>query len=197
MIMFNPKMSLLESIRTCPRSPFAFGVYTSGISFYMMRQMLVVPDVFSEHKPCSSCVLSKNVAIALSTGLVLPLLTTPYLCHYILLQRQEIRKLPSVTNYLDFLALSWEGSKAARSLLIKLIPFQALVAAVSTYSVLWGRDRIFGTLDADPDFAKELLLNVQLKPSLKQRMLDYLHGIPFFDEITGKPTPESDRVRVN
>ncbi|KAK6060553.1 hypothetical protein COOONC_01789, partial [Cooperia oncophora] len=114
-----------------------------------------------------------------------------------LLQRQEIRKLPSVTNYLDFLALSWEGSKAARSLLIKLIPFQALVAAVSTYSVLWGRDRIFGTLDADPDFAKELLLNVQLKPSLKQRMLDYLHGIPFFDEITGKPTPESDRVRVN
>ncbi|KAK6060552.1 hypothetical protein COOONC_01788, partial [Cooperia oncophora] len=81
--MFNPKMSLLESIRTCPRSPFAFGVYTSGISFYMMRQhAAVVPDVFSEHKPCSSCVLSKNVAIALSTGLVLPLLTTPYLCHY-------------------------------------------------------------------------------------------------------------------
>ncbi|PIO53109.1 hypothetical protein TELCIR_25571 [Teladorsagia circumcincta] len=72
-----------------------------------------------------------------------------------------------------------------------------LVAAAATYSVLWGRERVFGTLDADPDFAKELLLEVQLKPTLKQRALDFLQGVPYYNEITGNLKPESDRVRVD
>lgn len=164
-----------------------------------------------------------------------------------MLQRQS-KKFPAVTNYLDFLALSWEGKhhhiaksfpkpawigfaggRTARSMLIKLIPFQVAVAAISTYALLWGRDRwflkslflehhskpediasssrlpcpeffhfrIFDTLDADPDFAREVLIEVQSKPSLKQRMLDFLHGIPILGDITGNASPESERVRVN
>ncbi|KAK6021721.1 hypothetical protein OSTOST_12601 [Ostertagia ostertagi] len=38
MVLFNPKMSLLDAIRQCPRSPFVFGVYTSGLTYYMLRQ---------------------------------------------------------------------------------------------------------------------------------------------------------------
>lgn len=196
MVLFNPKLSFLESIRQCPKSPFVFGVYTSGVAYYMMRQMLVVPEVFTEKRPCGSCVLTRNVAIALGTGIALPLLSTPYLCYYVMLQRQS-KKFPAVTNYLDFLALSWEGGRTARSMLIKLIPFQVAVAAISTYALLWGRDRIFDTLDADPDFAREVLIEVQSKPSLKQRMLDFLHGIPILGDITGNASPESERVRVN
>ncbi|VDL86272.1 unnamed protein product [Nippostrongylus brasiliensis] len=212
MVLFNPKMSLLDSIRQCPKSPFVFGVYTSGIGYYMLRQILVVPEVLTERKPCSSCVLTRNVAIALGTGIALPMVSTPYLCYYITLNR-ESTKYPPVSNYLDFLALSWEGTpcgRAARSLLLKLIPFQAAVAAISTYCFLWGRDRIFkskigniyrcrvfDTLDADPDFAREVLVKAQMKVSLKQRMLDFLHGVPLFNGIVGKPTPESDRVRIN
>uniref|UniRef100_A0A7I4YG60 Sideroflexin-4 n=1 Tax=Haemonchus contortus TaxID=6289 RepID=A0A7I4YG60_HAECO len=196
MVMFNPKMSFLEAVRQCPRSPFVFGVYTSGIAYYMMRQVFIVPEVFTE-RPCSSCVLSKSVAIALGTGVAVPLLTTPYLCHYININRQPKEKFPSVSNYIEFLTLCWEGSRAARSLLIKLIPFQALVAAVSTYSVLWGRERVFGTLDADPEFAKDLLLKVQLKVTLKQRVMDYLHGSSLYNVITGNPTPEKDHVQLD
>ncbi|VDL84611.1 unnamed protein product [Nippostrongylus brasiliensis] len=196
MVLFNPKMSLLDSIRQCPKSPFVFGVYTSGIGYYMLRQILVVPEVLTERKPCSSCVLTRNVAIALGTGIALPMVSTPYLCYYITLNR-ESTKYPPVSNYLDFLALSWEGGRAARSLLLKLIPFQAAVAAISTYCFLWGRDRVFDTLDADPDFAREVLVKAQMKVSLKQRLLDFLHGVPLFNDIVGKPTPESDRVRIN
>ncbi|VDO28394.1 unnamed protein product, partial [Heligmosomoides polygyrus] len=172
---------------------------------FNLFQMLVVPEVFTEKRPCSSCVLTRNVAIALGTGIALPLLSTPYLCYYVvpnrlntlqMLQRQS-KKFPAVTNYLDFLALSWEGGRTARSMLIKLIPFQVAVAAISTYALLWGRDRIFDTLDADPDFAREVLIEVQSKPSLKQRMLDFLHGIPILGDITGNASPESERVRVN
>ncbi|KIH51493.1 hypothetical protein ANCDUO_18421 [Ancylostoma duodenale] len=97
MVMFNPKMSFIESIRQCPKSPFVFGVYSSGIAYYVLRQLL---------------------------------------------QRQN-QKFPPVKNYLDFLALSWEGSRAVWPSLIKLIPFQFAVAAFSTYALLWGRDRYF------------------------------------------------------
>lgn len=50
---------------------------------FNLFQMLVVPEVFTEKRPCSSCVLTRNVAIALGTGIALPLLSTPYLCYYV------------------------------------------------------------------------------------------------------------------
>ncbi|KAK6745579.1 hypothetical protein RB195_011980 [Necator americanus] len=196
MVNFNPKMSFFEAIKQCPKSPFIFGVYSSGIAYYVLRQVFLVPDVFNEKKPCSSCMLSRSVLISLSSGIFLPMLASPYLCYYILLQRQD-RKFPPVKNYLDFLALSWEGSRIARPLLLKLIPFQAVVAALSTYFLLWGRDRMFGTLDADPDFARELLVSIQLKPSFKTRFMDFLRSVPYCSDIVGKPAPETERVRVN
>ncbi|EYC16429.1 hypothetical protein Y032_0033g2654 [Ancylostoma ceylanicum] len=196
MVVFNPKMSFLEAIRQCPKSPFVFGVYSSGIAYYVLRQIFVMPDIFNEKKPCGSCMLTRSTLIAFSSGLLLPMMATPYLCYYILLQRQN-QKFPPVGNYLDFLALNWEGSRAVWPSLMKLIPFQFAVAALSTYSLLWGRDRMFNTLDADPDFARELLVSVQLKPSLKTRVMDFLRSIPYCSDIIGKPAPETERVRVN
>ncbi|KAK5985084.1 hypothetical protein GCK32_006094, partial [Trichostrongylus colubriformis] len=83
MVMFNAKMPFLEAIRECPKSPFVFGVYSSGIAYYALRQILVAPDILTEKKPCSSCVLTTSVLIALGTGVLVPLMSTPYLCHYI------------------------------------------------------------------------------------------------------------------
>ncbi|KHJ77116.1 hypothetical protein OESDEN_23264 [Oesophagostomum dentatum] len=137
--------------------------------------------------------LARSSLIALASGIVLPMLATPYLCYYIMLQRQD-QKFPPVRTYLDFLALSWEGSRVARPLQFKLIPFQVAVAAISTYFLLWGRDRMFDTLDADPDFARDLLVSVQLKPTLKTRVLDFLRSVPYASDFIGKPPPETERV---
>ncbi|VDM64631.1 unnamed protein product [Angiostrongylus costaricensis] len=164
MVAFNPKMAFLESIRTCPKSPFVFGVYSSGVVFYALRQILVTPHVFNENRPCSSCMLSGSVLISLASGIALPFFTTPYLCYYILLQRDSNR-YPVVKNYIDFLTLSWTGM-------------------------------IFNTLDSDPDFARELLISIQLKPTFKQRIMDFLRTVPYFSDVIGKPGPETERLRV-
>ncbi|CAJ0596812.1 unnamed protein product [Cylicocyclus nassatus] len=153
MVMFNPKMSFLEAIRQCPKSPFVFGVYSSGIAYYVMRQVYIMPHIFNENKPCSSCMLSRSVLISLVSGIILPMIATPYLCHYILLQKEK-QKFPPVKTYLDFLALSTEGSRVARPLMAKLIPFQAALAAASTYALLWGRKS-----SRDPQWWKTTLLS--------------------------------------
>ncbi|KJH43216.1 hypothetical protein DICVIV_10776 [Dictyocaulus viviparus] len=195
MMVFNPKMTVLESIRKCPLAPFVFGVYSSGVIFYALKQVLITPYLFNENVPCSSCILSRNIILSLASGIVMPLLTTPYLCYYIILQGKS-SKYPLVKNYIDFLALSWEGSRAARSVLLKCIPLQAIVAAISTYTVLWGRERVLDTLDADPDFARELLISVQLKPTIKQRFVDFLSRVPYCSDIIGKPAPETEQLQV-
>ncbi|KAJ1366562.1 hypothetical protein KIN20_027249 [Parelaphostrongylus tenuis] len=195
MVAFNPKMPFLEAVRTCPKSPFMFAVYSSGMAFYALRQILVTPYIFNENKPCSSCMLSRSVVISLISGIAMPILTTPYLCYYIMIQRDP-SKYPIVKNYIDFLTLSWTGNSSARSVLLKLIPLQAAITAISTYALLWGRERIFSTLDSDPDFARELLISIQLKPTIKQRITDYLRSIPYFSDVVGKPEPETERLRV-
>uniref|UniRef100_A0A158P7N7 7TM_GPCR_Srx domain-containing protein n=1 Tax=Angiostrongylus cantonensis TaxID=6313 RepID=A0A158P7N7_ANGCA len=145
MVAFNPKMGFFESIRTCPKSPFVFGVYSSAVLFYGLRQILITPYVFNENRPCSSCMLSRSILISLASGIALPFFTTPYLCHYI----------------------------------VKLKCF-----------------RIFNTLDSDPDFARELLISIQLKPTFKQRIMDFLRTVPYFSDVVGKPGPETERLRV-
>uniref|UniRef100_A0A1I7WSI8 Mitochondrial pyruvate carrier n=1 Tax=Heterorhabditis bacteriophora TaxID=37862 RepID=A0A1I7WSI8_HETBA len=39
MVMFNPKMSFLESVKKCPKSPLIFGIYSSGLTYYVTQQV--------------------------------------------------------------------------------------------------------------------------------------------------------------
>lgn len=39
MVLMSPKMSFLEAIKKAPKSPFVFGVYTSGITYYVLQQV--------------------------------------------------------------------------------------------------------------------------------------------------------------
>ncbi|CAI4233053.1 unnamed protein product [Auanema sp. JU1783] len=193
MILYNSKVPFLEAVQKCPKAPFIFGVYTSGVTYFVLKQVTVMKTVYRESNPCASCLLSQSMAISLFTGIVMPMVATPYLCYYVLMQRKN-EKFPPIKNMLDFLMLSIEGSKAARPLLLRLIPLQFIVTAVSTYAMLWGRERVFNTMDADPDLAKELLVTVQSKPSFKERFTNFLRSIPFLSDAMPAEAPEQERV---
>lgn len=55
---------------------------------------------------------------------------------------RKTEKYPRVRSYIDFLTLSWEGSRATWKVLPQLTAFQVLVAAVGSYFTLWGRNRL-------------------------------------------------------
>ena len=51
---------------------------------------------------------------------------------------------------------------------------------------------MFGTMDADPDLAKELLLEVQTKASTKEKVVDYLKKIPLLGGVVAPQAPEKE-----
>ncbi|CAD6186518.1 unnamed protein product [Caenorhabditis auriculariae] len=171
-------------------SPFVFAVYSSGLTYYVMYQMMVTPQVFNETRPCASCLLTNSVAIGLLTGVALPMLSTPYLAHYVQMQREGAgSRLPEVKNALEFLTLGWEGTRSTRGLLLKVVPLQVLIASASAYSLLWGRERIFQTIDSDPEMAKEIFLKAQLQTSFKHKVVEYLRKLPIFGGLV-EDSPE-------
>ncbi|CCD65433.1 DUF1691 domain-containing protein [Caenorhabditis elegans] len=123
MFLYDAKAKFFESIRKCPKSPFVFGVYSSGVTYFMLHQVLVTPKVYNELTPCPSCLVINSIAIGLLTGIALPMLATPYLAHYVLINREantggSSRAMPVVNNLLEFLTLGWEGISNAPNPLV-------------------------------------------------------------------------------
>lgn len=76
-------MKVLESIRSCPKSPVFLGAYTSGITALVLNQYLIFKPVLErEEAPCSSCVLTKSVMVSVLSGVLFPVVATPYLCYH-------------------------------------------------------------------------------------------------------------------
>ncbi|CAJ0941957.1 unnamed protein product, partial [Mesorhabditis belari] len=195
MILYEPKAKFFDVIRRTPKSPLVFGVYSSGVAFYMLHMSFITPKIFTEDDPCSSCTLSKGVLISLATGIALPLLSTPYIAYYVLLQREPKMKYPLITKSQEMLAIAFTGNKAARSLLPVLVPFQVAVAAISAYVLLWGRNRIFSTMDADPDLAKEVMTAAQVMEGPKEKIMKWLHNAPLLSGFVAEPAPENEKLR--
>ena len=64
------------------------------------------------------------------------------------------------------------------------------VKSLKLYNALISR--VFGTMDADPDMAKELILQAQGISSFKDKVFDYLRNIPFFGSIVPTPPEKED-----
>ncbi|CCD65435.1 uncharacterized protein CELE_F55A12.2 [Caenorhabditis elegans] len=198
MFLYDAKAKFFESIRKCPKSPFVFGVYSSGVTYFMLHQVLVTPKVYNELTPCPSCLVINSIAIGLLTGIALPMLATPYLAHYVLINREantggSSRAMPVVNNLLEFLTLGWEGSKPARPVIAMCAAIQMIVSFGSMYAMLWGRERMFNTLELDSDLARRLVAEAQTSSSLKQKILDFLRKIPLVNGAIPE-APENERV---
>ncbi|VDK43610.1 unnamed protein product [Anisakis simplex] len=182
MFLLKADTPFLDGVRQCPKSPLFFGVYTSGVILYIFHQMFIFNEIYKENRPCSSCILSQSIFNSLLSGIAVPMFTLPYLSYYVLLNRKT-EKYPRIRSYIDFLALSWEGSRAVWRILPHLMAFQVLVAAVGSYCTLWGRNKIFDSMDADPDLVRETMIRAQDKLPLKERFERFIMRIPIFGRL--------------
>uniref|UniRef100_A0A8R1DXS6 Uncharacterized protein n=1 Tax=Caenorhabditis japonica TaxID=281687 RepID=A0A8R1DXS6_CAEJA len=160
--------------------------------------MLITPKVYNELTPCPPCLIINTIAIGLTTGVALPMLATPYLAHYVLINQEAAgsaakNRLPVVNNVLEFSALGWEGSKPARPVIAMCAAIQMLVSFGAMYAVLWGRERMFSTLELDAELARRLVAEAQTSSSLKQKILDFLRKIPLINGVVPE-SPENERV---
>ncbi|EGT32850.1 hypothetical protein CAEBREN_28775 [Caenorhabditis brenneri] len=164
---------------------------------WVVPTMLVTPKIYNELTPCPSCLVINSIAIGLTTGIALPMLATPYLAHYVLINKETIaggtKSLPVVNNLLEFLTLGWEGSKPARPVVGACAAIQMVVSFGAMYAMLWGRERMFNTLELDSDLARKLVAEAQTSSSLKQKILDFLRRIPLVNGAIPE-APENERV---
>lgn len=97
---------------------------------------------------------------------------------------------------MSYLITIVQGAKAIRSILPQLMAVQVMAAAVSSYLLIWARNRIFDTMDADPDFVKTLLLTSQETPTRKERALNWMRKyFPFLKSGHDlSPSPETQPI---
>ncbi|GMT31897.1 hypothetical protein PFISCL1PPCAC_23194, partial [Pristionchus fissidentatus] len=195
MVLYNAKTPFLEAVKKAPKAPFVFGIYSSGVTFFVMHQIFISPSIFGEARPCSSCLMSTAAAVALTSGVAVPMLSTPYLAYYILLQRST-DKFPPMKSMMDVMTLCWEGSRAARPLLPAVVAFQVAVATAATYAALWGRSRLFDTLDSDVELARDLMVGAQSQMGMKEKVLDWIAKVPLLGGVVKETPPEQERIKV-
>ncbi|TKR82925.1 hypothetical protein L596_016594 [Steinernema carpocapsae] len=182
--LMNNRIGYFDSIKQCPRSPFIFGCYTAGISYYVLHQSYIMKKLYAEERPCTSCILTQNVFNGLLAGVAIPMLTLPYLAYYVLLQRKG-DKYPKLTTYIDFLTLSWEGCKSILPYVVALVALHVAIGAVGAYSMVWGRNRIFDTLDVDQDASTRALRAAAEATSFKKKVELFLKKFPFYGRLVG------------
>ncbi|GMT05415.1 hypothetical protein PENTCL1PPCAC_27589 [Pristionchus entomophagus] len=195
MVLFNARTSFFEAVKKAPKAPLVFGIYSSGVTFFVMHQVFISSALFGEDRPCSSCLLSTSATVAITSGVAVPMLSTPYLCHYIQ-NGYNAKHFPPLKNMIEVLTLCWEGSRAVRPLVPALIALQVAVAAASTYAALWGRSRLFDTLDSDAELARDLMIGAQSKLGMKEKLTNWLANVPFFGGVIRETPPEQERLQV-
>ncbi|KAH7730914.1 Protein F55A12.2 c [Aphelenchoides avenae] len=176
----NKRLSFREVFRSTPRSSLFFAGYAGLLSCFGLSQMLVQNRLIAEEKPCDSCILTRNIIIALSSGIIVPCVSLPYLAHYNL--TKDNPRMPQVTNMVHLFTLSFEGSRSMWPHFKWLIPLQIAVATVATYFTLWGRSRIFDTMDADPDFVREAVRKANESESWKAIAEGVLSNVPLIGQ---------------
>ncbi|MFH4977320.1 hypothetical protein AB6A40_004029 [Gnathostoma spinigerum] len=182
MFLFKADTPFLEAVRQCPKSPLVFGIYTSGILYYVFQQEFVYNILYREDRPKNSSVLSRYILSSLVSGIVLPVLSTPYISYYVMLN-QRTERYPQANGLIEFLCLCWESSKSVIRILPRLMALQLGASVIGTYCVLWGRNRIFDSMDADPDLVRDTMILAQSSTSLKYKLEQLFKRVPFIGRV--------------
>uniref|UniRef100_A0A914R154 Uncharacterized protein n=1 Tax=Parascaris equorum TaxID=6256 RepID=A0A914R154_PAREQ len=139
MFLLHADTPYFDGIRQCPKSPLFFGIYTSVEVF---RRLLLTNLFFSAvlyifyFYLFLAKVIDQMIDLQISESRP-PSCHRLHFFHFLTFKNSY----PQVRSYIDFLTLSWEGSRATWKVLPQLVTFQVLVAAVGSYFTLWGRNR--------------------------------------------------------
>uniref|UniRef100_A0A914YGK2 Uncharacterized protein n=1 Tax=Panagrolaimus superbus TaxID=310955 RepID=A0A914YGK2_9BILA len=184
--LYNPKISFLQSIRRCPKSPWVFAIYTTGITYFAFYNLFFEKTILGEDEPCTSCTLSRLSTLLIGAGVLFPAVTTPALSHYMHVRHNP--GVPVTKNLLEFVTMLFVTSKSTWSLLPKLAVCQLIVASVSTYSLLWGRSRIFNTVAIDPDILTETVISAEKEKTVKEKLNSIFSKVSFLRSFLDDPT---------
>jgi len=153
-LLSNSKASLMESFKKCSKIPIAFGVYMFGVPTFAFANMMVYkPLILNEDPPNPMQVYRRMLAFSVGFGVVVPLLALPHLVYQIKIRTEP--KVYQAKNFVDSFVLSYEFSRSIWRKIPHLLAVQVAVGALCAYSMLWARERIFNTMDADPELIRD------------------------------------------
>uniref|UniRef100_A0A0N4ZP87 Uncharacterized protein n=1 Tax=Parastrongyloides trichosuri TaxID=131310 RepID=A0A0N4ZP87_PARTI len=176
--LFSNKVGYFESIRRAPKSPYVMSIYVSGITNYFLNQTYIYKPLLQEGEINNTTIISRCILNGIISGVLMPMVTVPLLAHYVMLQRTDI-KAPQIKNFIDLAALSMEGIKVCKRIIPLFITGHIITGTLAAYSILYGRDKIFNTMDIDEDFIKEAINSANNHVSLKEKVINLLQKLPF------------------
>uniref|UniRef100_A0A0N5C5X3 DUF1691 domain-containing protein n=1 Tax=Strongyloides papillosus TaxID=174720 RepID=A0A0N5C5X3_STREA len=180
--LFSNKASLIEVMNRAPKIPLYAGIYVSGVTTYLLNHVLVYKDLYQDNEVCPSCILTKCIGNEVLAGVVVPMVSVPLMGHYVMLNKKDM-KVPEVKNFVDLIGLSLEGIKSCRRIIPLVVGIQILSGIVGTYSILWGRNKIFSTIEMDEEYVDIAAKEADKVKPLKERFLDFLQKIPLVSSI--------------
>lgn len=72
-----------EVFRRAPKMPSVLGFYSSALMSIGLWQWAVNRSLIEEEAPCFTCVLAKSYGVMAACGLLMPMVTTPWIIHYL------------------------------------------------------------------------------------------------------------------
>ena len=142
MFLIEKNLSIVESIKRCPKMPFLFNFTNSGFFIPAGLHMCFVykPIIEQEIPPTLFTTFLRISSISLFTNLFLPIFMTSYVSHYVYMT-QHMKKDPMATNFVDFFTLSYEYSRSVWRKIPLIIGTQLALAVFCTWIMHWGRKR--------------------------------------------------------
>ncbi|CEF62121.1 Hypothetical protein SRAE_1000039500 [Strongyloides ratti] len=158
--MLPEKLKFQTALSLCPKRPLVLAIYVSSLTTFGFDFLFVKKELLQLKEQCSSCILTKCIAGGILSGVVLPILSLPYLSYYFL-SFNNAMKLPDPKNFTAFMSISLEGIKIS----------------------LWGRNRIFNTIEMDNDFLNNFYGEIENKQTFTEKIIKFLRKASFIDEI--------------
>ncbi|KAI6190553.1 hypothetical protein M3Y97_00130500 [Aphelenchoides bicaudatus] len=166
--------SFREIFNRSPKMPFVFAFYTGCLTSLGFWHWSVRRSLIDEEKPCASCVLAKAYGTMVISGIGMPVLTTPWLVHF--MNDQESVRNVRPSNLLELFILNYKYVKPIWKELPKVLAVQFIVATACVYSAFWARDRIFDSFEVDQDTIRSAI-NAVPEDTWQTRLTDALKNI--------------------
>uniref|UniRef100_A0A0K0EF68 Transmembrane protein 126A n=1 Tax=Strongyloides stercoralis TaxID=6248 RepID=A0A0K0EF68_STRER len=175
------KLSFLEALSRCSLIPVCMAAYSTAITAYIFHHTFIYNEVIQQKEQCPSCILAKCIGIGLFSGVFMPISSVPFLSYYILLNQNK--KFPQTKNFIEMALLSIEGFKASRSILPYVMGIQVISCSIGAYALMWGRERIFNTLDSDDEFVESIVEKTKNVELIEDKVKNFFKKLPLVKDV--------------
>ncbi|KAI6187014.1 hypothetical protein M3Y98_00195900 [Aphelenchoides besseyi] len=181
---FHPGMNygFIQTIRQTPKSSLIPPCYISLMTAFALWTVYIKRSIMRDGDVCSSCILYRALTISFGSGVLVPMISAPFLAHGVASFQKATNVQP--TNLMERLAMIVEYNKPIVRQIPKMFAIHLAVSAICVYSTLWGWRNIYQTLDVDPDFIREAVEKEPNNTGLMHRIrnkimntVDYINSI--------------------